>query len=105
MSYNSRGKYSAAPQVLSSLAIACGSLNVGGWMSFSAVAIPKMIREAQASNSSSNSTADGDVVLQVDLAVGSWIGLYLVLGLVCILFLDWSESCSPQTIQPSLSLS
>ena len=33
----------------------------------------------QASNSSSNSTADGNAALQVDLAVGSWIGSYLKL--------------------------
>ena len=31
----------------------------------------------QASNSSSNGTVDGAAVLQVDLAVGSWIGWYL----------------------------
>jgi len=51
-------------------------------MSFSAVAIPKMIREAQASNSSSNSTVDGHAVLQVDLAVGSWIASLFFLGTV-----------------------
>jgi len=52
-------------------------------MSFSAVAIPKMIREAkQASNSSSNSTVDGDAVLQVDLAVESWIASLFFLGTV-----------------------
>ena len=42
-----RTKIDPTLKVLSSLAISCGSLNVGGWMSFSAVAIPKMIREAQ----------------------------------------------------------
>jgi len=52
-------------------------------MSFSAVAIPKMIREAQeASNSSSNSAVDGSAVLEVDLAVGSWIASLFFLGTV-----------------------
>jgi len=51
-------------------------------MSFSAVAIPKMIREAQDYNSSFNGTRNGNVVLQVDLAVGSWIASLFFLGTV-----------------------
>ena len=69
----SRSHFSPYTQVLSSMAISCGSLNVGGWMAFSAVAIPKMIAETQAAINATNTTDTTSATtytLEGDLSTG-----------------------------------
>ena len=41
--------YKALPQILSSLAMSSAAALVGGWVSFSNVALPKMIAETESS--------------------------------------------------------
>ena len=56
----SRGQYSCLPQFLSALAVSLSASVVGGWMSFTSVAIPKMM----------NSTTEEDPI-RIDLHQGT----------------------------------
>ena len=56
-------------QLLSAVSVSFGAMCVGGWMSFSSVAIPKMM----------NGTIPGDPI-QIDLHVGSWIASTFFIG-------------------------
>ena len=51
------------------MSVSFGAMCVGGWMSFSSVAIPKMM----------NGTIPGDPI-QIDLHVGSWIASTFFIG-------------------------
>ena len=57
------------PQVLAAIGISFGASIVGGWLSFSSVAIPKMM----------NGTTPGDPI-QIDLFLGSWIASLFFIG-------------------------
>ena len=56
-------------QLLSAIAVSFGATIVGGWMSFSSVALPKMM----------NGTTPGDPI-QIDLFLGSWIASLFFIG-------------------------
>ena len=64
---------SALPQLLCAIALSFGSTIAGGWMSFSSVAIPKMMR---------NTTDDLEEEdnIQIDLHTGSWIASLFFFG-------------------------
>jgi MFS family permease len=72
-------KYNILPQVLSSLAVSFGACNVGAWLSFSSVALPKMILESEHFNKSEGIEED---LFVVDLHVGSWIVSLFFLGTI-----------------------
>merc|ERR1711892_990536 len=68
------GAPSAVPQLLSAIALSFGSTIAGGWMSFSSVAIPKMMK-----------TVDDDLeevtdAIQIDLHTGAWIASLFFFG-------------------------
>ena len=63
-------KYKVLPQFLSSLAVSFGACNVGAWMSFSSVALPKMMMETQDYNQTTGLEKN---LFTVDLHVGSWV--------------------------------
>merc|ERR1711892_1390362 len=68
------GAPSAVPQLLSAIALSFGSTIAGGWMSFSSVAIPKMMK-----------TVDEDLEevtddIQIDLHTGAWIASLFFFG-------------------------
>merc|ERR1711892_1009519 len=68
------GAPSAVPQLLSAIALSFGSTIAGGWMSFSSVAIPKMMK-----------TVDADLEevtddIQIDLHTGAWIASLFFFG-------------------------
>merc|ERR1719273_976920 len=97
------GTYHVLPQVLSSMAISCGSLNVGGWMAFSAVAIPKMIAETQAAINATNTTDTTSATtytLEVDLSTGSWIASLFFLGTIlgCLTGGLWNSWLGPRRV-------
>ena len=50
MSSSSKAKYDCLPQFLSALAVSLSASVVGGWMSFTSVAIPKMMNNTAQSN-------------------------------------------------------
>ena len=56
-------------QVLAAIGISFGASMVGGWLSFSSVAIPKMMN---------GTTADDPI--QIDLFLGSWIASLFFIG-------------------------
>ena len=56
-------------QVLAAIGISFGASIVGGWLSFSSVAIPKMM----------NGTTVDDPI-QIDLFLGSWIASLFFIG-------------------------
>ena len=62
------GKPNAVPQLLCAIAVSFGATVVGGWLSFTSVAIPKMM----------DSNEDDDI--QIDLHTGSWIASLFFLG-------------------------
>jgi len=64
---------SALPQLLCAVALSFGSTIAGGWMSFSSVAIPKMMR-----NSTDDEKEEDDI--QIDLHIGSWIASLFFFG-------------------------
>ena len=64
------------PQLLSAIAVSFGATVVGGWMSFTSVAIPKMMRMSN----SSFSDSDSDDEIQIDLHTGSWIASLFFVG-------------------------
>ena len=72
-------KYNVLPQVLSSMAVSFGACNVGAWLSFSSVAIPKMMAESAIFNQTDELTEDP---IKVDLHVGSWIVSLFFLGTI-----------------------
>merc|ERR1711892_39207 len=72
-------KYDALPQVLSSLAVSSCAVIVGGWLSFSSVALPKMISESENFNQTKGLAED---LFVVDLHVGSWIVSLFFLGTI-----------------------
>ena len=72
-------KYNILPQILSSLAVSFGACNVGAWLSFSSVALPKMILESENFNKSKGFEED---LFVVDLHVGSWIVSLFFLGTI-----------------------
>ena len=45
-----KDNYSCLPQFLSALAVGLGASVVGGWISFTSVAIPKMMRDNNTAN-------------------------------------------------------
>ena len=55
--------------MLAAIGISFGASIVGGWLSFSSVAIPKMMN---------GTTADDPI--QIDLFLGSWIASLFVIG-------------------------
>jgi len=71
--------YKVLPQVLSSLAVSFGACNVGAWLSFSSVAVPKMIAETENYNQTGDMEENPFVV---DLHVGSWIVSLFFLGTI-----------------------
>ena len=72
-------KYNVLPQFLSSLSVSFGACNVGAWLSFSSVALPKMIQETQNFNQTEGSEEN---MFEVDLHVGSWIVSLFFLGTI-----------------------
>ena len=56
-------------QVLAAIGVSFGASIVGGWLSFSSVAIPKMMN---------GTTADDPI--QIDLFLGSWIASLFFIG-------------------------
>ena len=72
------GKPKFLPQLLSAIAISFGATVVGGWMSFTSVAIPKMM-EGVSDNRSISSTDESDPI-QIDLHTGSWIASLFFIG-------------------------
>ena len=60
---------SPPPQVLCALAVSWGQAMVGGWVSFSSVALPKMVGQAE----------PGEPI-QLDLDQGSWVASLFFIG-------------------------
>ena len=72
------GKPKFLPQLLSAIAISFGATVVGGWMSFTSVAIPKMMKVSpNIDNITGTSEADP---IQIDLHTGSWIASLFFIG-------------------------
>ena len=71
--------YDVLPQALASMGVSFCAVSVGGWLSFSSIAIPKMIKETE----SYNQTYELDQSpLMVDLHVGSWIVSLFFIGTI-----------------------
>merc|ERR1711892_153267 len=68
------GAPSAVPQLLSAIALSFGSTIAGGWMSFSSVAIPKMMKTV---NDDLEEVTDD---IQIDLHTGAWIASLFFFG-------------------------
>ena len=72
------GKPKFLPQLLSAIAISFRATVVGGWMSFTSVAIPKMMKVSpNIDNITGTSEADP---IQIDLHTGSWIASLFFIG-------------------------
>ena len=72
------GKPKFLPQLLSAIAISFGATVVGGWMSFTSVAIPKMMKVSpNIDNITGTSEAEP---IQIDLHTGSWIASLFFIG-------------------------
>ena len=69
--------YQALPQVLSALAMSSVAALVGGWVSFTSVALPMMIAETESFNKTER---DEENLFVVDIHVGSWIVSIFFLG-------------------------
>ena len=67
------GAPSALPQLLSAIAVSFGATVVGGWMSFTSVAIPKMMKN-------DNNSLEEEEDIQIDLHTGSWIASLFFIG-------------------------
>ena len=67
MNKHKNGKPNPIPQLLCAIALSFGSTITGGWMSFSSVAIPKMMKN------DSTDLAEEVEDIQIDLHTGSWI--------------------------------
>merc|ERR1719244_1544569 len=63
------------PQFLAATAVSIGASVVGGWMSFTSVAIPKMMKK----HPENQTELEGDPI-QIDLFVGSWIASLFFIG-------------------------
>ena len=76
--------YKVLPQVLSSLAVSWCAICVGGWQSFSSIALPMMIAESEAFNKTDEISENHFIV---NLHVGSWIVSTFFLGTIlgCLL--------------------
>ena len=72
------GKPEFLPQLLSAIAISFGATVVGGCMSFTSVAIPKMM-EVIPSDENRTSDMEADPI-QIDLHTGSWIASLFFIG-------------------------
>ena len=69
--------YKALPQVLSALAMSSVAALVGGWVSFTSVALPMMIAETESFN---KTEGEEENLFVVDIHVGSWIVSTFFLG-------------------------
>ena len=69
-----RNKYSVMPQIFCSMAVSVSAVNVGTWVAYASVAIPKMMEESR--NNETEST------ITVDLYSGSWIASLFYLGTI-----------------------
>merc|ERR1719244_1228789 len=63
------------PQLLAATAVSLGASCAGGWMSFTSVAIPKMMQK----HPENQTELEGDPI-QIDLFVGSWIASLFFIG-------------------------
>jgi len=66
------------PQLLSAIAVSFGATVVAGWMSFTSVAIPKMMTKA-VSNINDTTVHEEDPI-HIDLHTGSWIASLFFIG-------------------------
>ena len=64
------------PQLLSAIGVSFGATLVAGWVSFTSVAIPKMMQEAAVNKTEDNQ----DDPMQMDLHTGSWIASLFFIG-------------------------
>jgi len=74
MDKHKNGKPNPIPQLLCAIALSFGSTITGGWMSFSSVAIPKMMKN------DSTDLAEEVEDIQIDLHTGSWIASLFFFG-------------------------
>ena len=72
-------KYECLPQYLSALAVSFSACVVGGWMSFTSVAIPKMMANKIMANSTRPVSQEEDPII-IDLHEGSWIASLFFIG-------------------------
>eukprot|EP00092_Neocalanus_flemingeri_P030885 GFUD01033541.1.p1 GENE.GFUD01033541.1~~GFUD01033541.1.p1 ORF type:complete len:513 (+),score=81.63 GFUD01033541.1:247-1785(+) len=72
------GKPKFVPQLLSAIAVSFGATVVGGWMSFTSVAIPKMM--TRAGNISDTTNKYEEDPIHIDLHTGSWIASLFFIG-------------------------
>ena len=75
--------YECLPQYLSAIAVSLGACVVGGWMTFTSVAIPKMMNISMAGNSSEGfdpGSYNEEDPISIDLHQGSWIASLFFIG-------------------------
>ena len=83
MKASHENEYECLPQYLSALAVSFSACVVGGWMSFTSVAIPKMMANSsetvEANISILGSVEEEDAII-IDLHEGSWIASLFFIG-------------------------
>ena len=71
-----REKPKLLPQLLSAIGVSFGATLVAGWISFTSVAIKKMMKETAVNKTKDND----DDQMQMDLHTGSWIASLFFIG-------------------------
>ena len=83
MKASHENEYECLPQYLSALAVSFSACVVGGWMSFTSVAIPKMMAnssETVEANTSILASVEEEDAIIIDLHEGSWIASLFFIG-------------------------
>ena len=72
MSSSSKAKYDCLPQFLSALAVSLSASVVGGWMSFTSVAIPKMMSNYTADTNYTEEDFQDPISIDLHQGTTSW---------------------------------